>query len=423
VSAPGRPLVGVKTEVGESGADTVMAGQPAPADGRAVLRRMWWAVVVALPAWAVSRAIVLLALLFAHLSVATLRPDNVAAAHRVHVGLLSWDAGWYESIAARGYVASGTQSVRFFPGFPMLARAVAWLPGVTPGTAVIVVANLAALAALAALGVLVRRDLGDAGLARRSIWLLALAPSAYAFVLGYADSLLLLLAVVTLLAARRRRWWWAAAAGLAGGLVRPVGALLVVPVLIEVVRWRWMDEASDGNTRPRAWTTPRRSRARTMAAWAAVVAPLAGAGWYLAWVGAQFGDALLPLRVQQEHGHRGPITAPLSSMWHNASAVLHGHHLGSALHIPWVVLCIVLLVLAYRRLPASYAAFATAVVAVSLTSSNLDSFERYALGAFPLVITASTLTARRWVEITVLVLSGAAMAAYTVAALFGLVVP
>jgi hypothetical protein len=97
--------------------------------------------------------------------------------------------------------------------------------------------------------------------------------------------------------------------------------------------------------------------------------------------------------------------------------------LGSALHIPWVVLCLVLLVLAYRRLPASYAAFATAVLAVSLTSSNLDSFERYALGAFPLVIAASMLTARRRVEIIVLVLSGTAMAAYTVAALFGLVVP
>jgi hypothetical protein len=97
--------------------------------------------------------------------------------------------------------------------------------------------------------------------------------------------------------------------------------------------------------------------------------------------------------------------------------------LGSALHIPWVVLCLALLVLAYRRLPASYAAFATVVLAVSLTSSNLDSFERYALGAFPLVIAASTLTARRRVEIIVLVLAGAAMAGYTLAALFGLVVP
>lgn len=377
-----------------------------------------------LPAWVVSRAVVLVALAVAHLSVSTLRPHNLAAAQRVHEGLLSWDAGWYESIAARGYVASGTESVRFFPGFPMLARALTWLPGVTAGAAVIIVANLATLGALAALGVLVRRDLGDAALARRSVWLLALAPPAYAFVLGYADSLLLLLAIGTMLALRRHRWWWAAAAAFPAGLVRPVGALLVVPVLVEVVREQWMTRAATGTEPPTAATVPARGGwAGAVAKTAAVVAPLAGAGWYLAWVGAQFGDALLPLRVQQEQGHRGAITAPFSSMWHNAVSVVHGHHLGSALHIPWVVLCLVLLVLAYRRLPASYAAFATAVLAVSLTSSNLDSFERYALGAFPLVIAASMLTARRRVEIIVLVLSGTAMAAYTVAALFGLVVP
>jgi hypothetical protein len=380
-----------------------------------------------LPAWVVSRAVVLVALAVAHLSVSTLRPHNLGAAQRVHQGLLSWDAGWYESIAAHGYVASGTESVRFFPGFPMLARALAWLPGVTAGTAVIIVANLATLGALTALGVLVRRDLGDAALARRSVWLLALAPPAYAFVLGYADSLLLLLAIATMLAIRRHRWWWAAAAAFPAGLVRPVGALLVVPVLVEVVREHWMGRAAPGTpgadpTMP-ATVPPRGGWAGTVAKTAAVVAPLAGAGWYLGWVGAQFGDALLPLRVQQEQGHRGAITAPFSSMWHNAVSVLHGHHLGSALHIPWVVLCLVLLVLVYRRLPASYAAFATAVLAVSLTSSNLDSFERYALGAFPLVIAASTLTARRRVEIIVLVLSGTAMAVYTVAALFGLVVP
>lgn len=213
------------------------------------------------------------------------------------------------------------------------------------------------------------------------------------------------MAVLCLLALRRGRWWWAAAAGLAAGLVRPVGVLLVVPAIVEA--WQQRPDVAPG------WL----ERA------AAVVAPLAGAGCYLAWVGAQFGDPWLPLRIQQQHGHRGPLSAPLSSMWHNALSVVHGHHLGSALHIPWVVLTVVLLVVAYRRLPLSYATLATAVLAVSLTSSNLDSFERYAMGAFPLVIAASTLTARRSVEVTVLVVSAAAMAAYALGAFVGVVVP
>ena len=78
---------------------------------------------------------------------------------------------------------------------------------------------------------------GDGGLARRSVWLLALAPAAYSLVLGYADA-----AAAPVLGGglprrpgpdggggRRRPAW-------PPGLVRPVGILLVVPVVIEV--WR-----------------------------------------------------------------------------------------------------------------------------------------------------------------------------------------
>jgi hypothetical protein len=110
-------------------------------------------------------------------------------------------------------------------------------------------------------------------------------------------------------------------------------------------------------------------------------------------------------------------------MWHNLLSVTHGHHLGSAAHIPWVVLCVALVVVAVRRLPLSYGAFAIAVLVVALASANLDSFERYALGAFPLVVAASTLTGRRSVELVVLGLSALAMVGYAMLAFLGMVVP
>ena len=171
------------------------------------------AVVQALPAWVASRLLVVAGLVLSHLIVSTVRPDNAGAQLRVHQGLLAWDGGWYQSIAGHGYAASGLQSVRFFPGYPMAARVLGWIPGVGVGTALVVISNACALAAMAALVVLVRHDLGDGALARRSVWLLALAPSAYSLVLGYADSALLLCSIVTVLAARTQRWWWAAAAG------------------------------------------------------------------------------------------------------------------------------------------------------------------------------------------------------------------
>ncbi len=388
-------------------ADAPVRTETARPEERAMGGRFGRTLLEVLPAWAVARVVVAGVLVLAHLTVSTTRPHNAAAQLRVSQGLLAWDAGWYQAIAGHGYSAAGLQSVRFFPAYPLAARVLGHVPGVGVGPALVVIANLAALVALALLALLVRADLGDAALARRSVWLLALAPSAYALVLGYADALLLAAAVGTLYAVRTQRWWWAAAAGLLAGAVRPLGLLVLVPLAIEVVRTR-RDAAG-------AWGWTARA--------AALLAPLVGAGGFLLWVRGQFGDALLPFRIQQQSGHRGPLTAPLSAMVHNASAVLHGHHLGSALHVPWVLLCLVLLVVAFRRLPVSYGAFAAAVLAVSLTTSNLDSFERYALGAFPLVVAASTLTARRWVEVAVLVASGAAMGGYAYLAFVGVVVP
>ena len=84
---------------------------------------------------------------------------------------------------------------------------------------------------------------------------------------------------------------------------------------------------------------------------AALVAPLVGAGAYLAWVGHRFGDPWLPFTVQEQSGHRGQFAVPIGAMWHDVVDAAHGHHLGSALHVPWVVLCVGLVVVAWRRLP------------------------------------------------------------------------
>ena len=365
------------------------------------------AVVQVLPAWIVARVVVGAALVIARTGATTLRPHNPVAAQHAHQGLLTWDGGWYEAIAAHGYAAAGQQSVRFFPLFPLLGRVIGAVPGVGVGTALIVISNLSALLAMAGLWLLVRHDLGDQLLAGRSVWLLALAPSAYSLVLAYSDATLLLCSVVTFLGARTGRWWWAAAAGLAAGADRPVGVLLVVPVAVEV----W-----SGRHRFAGWHG-------WVARGSALIAPVVSAGGFLVWVGHQFGDAWLPLTVQQQTGHRGQFTVPVDAMWHDMVDAVHGHHLGSALHTPWVLVCVALAVVAWVRLPRSYAWFATAVLVVSLSSTNLDSFERYALAGFPLVVAASLHTASRRVELVVLVASGLAMAAYATLAFLGVVVP
>jgi hypothetical protein len=296
--------------------------------------------------------------------------------------------------------------LRFFPLVPGLARAVSYLPGVGVGAALVIVANLSALAGAALLAVLVRRETGDDRLGSRAAWLVCLAPPAFTQVMGYAEGTLLALGVGTVLALRRRSWGWAAGLGLAAGLTRPIGVLLAVPALVEAARG--------------IRTTPWRGR---LVRAVAVAGPLVGFGAFVAWVGARYGDALAPLRVQQEGNLRGGIADPVTTLAHDASLLAHGHHLGSALHLPWALLALALLAVAWRRWPACYGAFATAVLVVALTASNLDGFERYALSAFPLVLAAAGLTASRRVERVVLALAAAGLAIYALLAFTNLYVP
>jgi Mannosyltransferase (PIG-V) len=364
-----------------------------------------WGLRTAVVPWVVARLVVGGALAAAHEIVVQGKP-TAAVATRVHEGLLGWDAGWYETIARHGYAGAGHMSLRFFPLVPLLTRAVSYVPGVGFGAALVVVANASSLVGVALLALLARRETGDAALARRAAWLVCLAPAAFTQVMGYAEGTLLALSVGTMLALRARSWWWAAVLGLAAGATRPLGVLLVVPALIEAVRgWRG---AGAGGRVGRS---------------AAMVGPVIGFGAFLGWVGWRYGDALAPLRVQQQGTLRGGIADPLRTLAHDASLLAHGRHLGSALHLPWALLALALVVVALRRWPLAYGAFAAAVLVVALTASNLDGFERYALSAFPLVLAGASLTSGPRVERVVLTLAAAGLGLYALLAFTNLYVP
>jgi len=388
---------------------------PAARSGAGPLARRAGAVLVTVaPAWVVARLIVLGALGLAHLLADRTHPAPAVVA-RVHQGLLGWDAGWYEAIARTGYGRLGAQSLRFFPLFPLLGRVLGG--GAGDGAALVVLANLSALLATAALFVLVRRETGDRALAERAVWLLCLVPPAFVLVMGYAEATLLLFALGCFCAIRRGSgrarwagrpgpsWGWAAVLGFAAGLTRPVGLALVLAVGVEAARW---------------WR--RLDRAGRVAAVVATAAPAAGAVTFLGWSAGAFGDFWLPLRVQAQAAHHGGLSDPLATLAHDARGVLH-HHFGTALHVPWVLMVLALLVVCWRRWPASYGAFATAVVAVALSGTNLDSFERYALSAFPLVLAGAGLIARPGLERAVLTLAAAGLAGYALLAFTNLTVP
>jgi hypothetical protein len=379
-----------------------------------------------------ARAIVLGALGLAHFAVDRTHPAAAGVGARVHEGLLGWDAGYYETIARVGYHPLGKESLRFFPAVPALTHALAWIPGLSDGASLLVISNVAAFIATVLLFALVRRETGDPVMAGRALWILSLSPAAFVLVMGYAESTLLCLSIGCFLAlrpaapagggvggaaggaggsggrhqsARRPNFALAALLGFIAALTRPIGVLLALVVAVELIRW---------------WA--RLGRGQRLQGLVAVVAPVAGLAAFGVWAHHEVGDFWAPERVQLESGHHGGLADPFVTLVHDARGVFH-HHVGTALHVPWVILALVLLIVCWRRLPASYTLFTAAILAVAVAGSNLDSFERYALSAFPLAIAAALGCRRPRIERVVLVLLPAALAGYALLAFLNISVP
>ncbi|MCU1458225.1 MAG: hypothetical protein JWL73_2317, partial [Actinomycetia bacterium] len=288
-----------------------------------------------------------------------------------------YDANYYRDLATRGYHGVQHDGLRFFPLYPLAGRALGWLAGGRDGAALLVISNVCAFGFIVLVHRLTRKDLDADGAAGRAAWFAAVVPSAMVLVVGYAEALLLLLTAAAFLAYRSRRWLPGAVVGYLAGLTRPTGVLLVVPAAIEAARgWR------RGSTRERV----------SMAA--AVVGPPAGLLTFLAWAGNYSGDWLLPLSLQNRKNLRGGTQDPFTRLWDAAGDLFGGQRFGSGLHVVWAVVFLFLVVVAIRRLPASYSAFAAVTVVLGLTAHNLDSFERYTLAAFPLAIALAFVTAR-----------------------------
>lgn len=368
------------------------------------------ALVAALGGWVTARVLVAGALALARFLADRLDDVGEAARTAAAAGLRGWDAAWYIDIARRGYGALGEEAVRFFPLQAGLARA-GGLGVLDPAWPSVVVANLAALAAAAGLWALARREGLDRPAAGHAAWLLQLWPAGFVLVMGYAEAVSLALSVGVFLALRRRAWWVAGGLGVIAGLSRPTGFLLAVPAAIEATRGR------------------RAARSTQWAARAVAVAgPLVGTAGFLSWVGTRFGDPWLPYTVQTRPGFKGEFRDPFTTVADAFGGLASGDRVGTGLHAVWLLLTVALLAVCARRLPVSYPAYAAVVLTAAAVSENLDSFERYALGAFPLVLAAATLLAAPLPAATqvrrgVYALAGAALSGYAVLAFLGVYVP
>jgi hypothetical protein len=357
----------------------------------------------AAPGWVLARIGVALGFVVAYVGADKLTPGALPL--QVDQGLFAWDAAFYRDIADYGYQGVAEEGLRFFPLLPLLARALGVPLLGHVGLALLVLVQVAAIAAGVLLYRLAVQETGDRATGVRAAWFLAVLPPATVLVLGYAEGLLLCFAIGFFLCIRRERWWLAAVLGVLAGLSRPVGMTLALPALIEALRL--------GRTLPwRAWA------GRV----AAIVGPVLGGGLFLAWAQRVHGDWQLPLTLQNSAELRGGWANPLSTIWGAVDAIT-SQEWREALHVPWIAVFAVLLVIAFRTLPASYGAWSAVLLLSALTGNTLGSFERYGHAAFPLILALAIATRAPVVERAALVACGAAFSAFAALLFLGAFVP
>ena len=153
--------------------------------------------------------------------------------------LSQWDARWFLQISLHGY-EEVPQAAAFFPVYPALVHALAWVTG-SPLVAGVLISLAAGAVAAWVLAQLARPLLGERG-AHDVVLYLALYPVGFVFTSLYSEGLFLALAAGSFLAATRGR---PVLAGVLGGFAtgtRLMG-LALLPALL-ILLWRGRDARS-----------------------------------------------------------------------------------------------------------------------------------------------------------------------------------
>ncbi|RAY14940.1 hypothetical protein DPM19_13430 [Actinomadura craniellae] len=212
-----------------------------------------------------------------------------------------WDVDLLIEIARFGYEGDPSEGPdpglpAFFPGFPLLLRAVHVVVPDWRIAALLIslVAGAVAMVALARLG----DHEGPPGTGVRAVAALLLSPMAVFLFAGYSEALFLACALPAWLLARQGRWELAALCGLAAGLVRITGLFLAVALVVLFL-----------TRRPIAWRKLPH-----------LAVPFLGPAGYLAYQWWRTGD-MRAWQTAQERGWGRSLVPPWESFqttWHSA---------------------------------------------------------------------------------------------------------
>ena len=310
----------------------------------------------------------------------------------------AWDSGWYFSIARNGYYANpvGESSIPFFPLYPLLMRAVAWVLGGSDAAiwiAGIGISVAAFVGALLALHRFTEGIFGDGETARRAVLYLAVFPFSFFLTTVYAESLFHLLTILAMSAAHRSRWWPAGIWGGLAALTRPYGVLLAVPLACFALAGR-----------PSFRELARRGTA-------VLLVPL-GLATYCLYVYTLTGSPLAWLEANRHWdytlgnppGQR--LLEFVSMLWRSPYNVLvTPAELYQVFHATTGVLFLTLTPWVFTRVGVPFGAYVLVTLLIPLTGSQLEGIGRYSANLFPVFMLLATFRSPRLYDALLVVFS------------------
>lgn len=264
-------------------------------------------------------------------------------------GLLNkWDANYYVGIARAGYAPADETTLAFFPGFPLVVRAVSNLLGTDiAGTAMVL--NLFFTIALAAGVMALARQMG---LGTRGQVLGATvvtsAPMSIVFAMPYTEALFGALAIWAVVMLHDQRWIAAGALIFLASFVRLTAVDLIVVFAIMVLF----------------------KARRTWWAWLSVAVSALPVAGYIWWANRHLSGAGGYFGLQEKHWNSGFDGGRATVSWvvETLSSATNGGYLLSAAVIIAAPIC---LLLAWGRLPLPAWLFAAVLMANVLLSDGI----------------------------------------------------
>lgn len=291
----------------------------------------------------------------------------------------NFDGVHYLTIIEKGYFGTGSIQA-FFPLYPYLTKIVtSFIPN--PIIAAVIISTTSFYLALLFLYRLVAMDESDA-VARKTIYLLLLAPTAFFFTAFYTESIFLLFVVLAFYQARKKSFVSAGLFGALAAATRLVGIFLIPALLVEVWLQRKSRKLSIKDNAPKILAS---------------CIPATGLLAYMSYLHRVFNDSLLFIHVQSDFGVERQVDRIIllyQVFWRYAKmvATVTKHSLlyyNVLLELSASILFLILILSSFKHTRKSYAVFAFfAFIAPTLTGT-FTSMPRYILVLFPAFILIS----------------------------------